>query len=54
MIYLYDRDAVFREDGVWLHAGDHIASKNPACIVWNSDPCATKYPDKVTSVAANK
>ena len=54
MIYLSDHGEVLGEDGMWLHAGDHIASKNPACIVWYSDTFAKKYPDKVTSVAANK
>ena len=54
MIYLSDHGEVLGEDGMWLHARDHIASKNPACIVWYSDTFAKKYPDKVTSVAANK
>ena len=36
MIYLSDHGEVFKRDGMWLHAGDHIASKKPAahCLVF--------------------
>lgn len=54
MIYISDHGEVLGEDGMWLHAGDHLASKNPACIVWYSLSYASKFPDKVKALYNNK
>jgi len=54
IIYLSDHGEVLGEDGLWLHAADHKASKNPACIVWVSNIYAAKYPEKVKALASNK
>jgi glucan phosphoethanolaminetransferase (alkaline phosphatase superfamily) len=53
VIYLSDHGEVLGEDGLWLHASDHPAAKNPACILWFSDKYRKKYPDKVKAAILN-
>lgn len=54
MIYISDHGEVLGEDGMWLHAGDHIVSKNTACIFWYSDKFASKNQDKINALSINK
>lgn len=54
VIFLSDHGEVLGEDGAWLHAGDNIASKNPACLVWFSDIYAMKYPEKLAALEGNQ
>ena len=50
LIYLSDHGEILGEDGKWLHAQDHIESKNPACIVWISEKFKENYPDKTNQL----
>jgi glucan phosphoethanolaminetransferase (alkaline phosphatase superfamily) len=54
MIYIADHGETLGEEGMWLHAGDNDASKNPAFIVWYSDQYKNKYPEKVNALIQNK
>jgi glucan phosphoethanolaminetransferase (alkaline phosphatase superfamily) len=54
LIYLSDHGETLGEDGLWLHAGDDIASKNPACIIWCSDRFIAAYPEKADAIRMNR
>lgn len=54
VVFLADHGEVLGEEGAWLHAGDNIASKNPACLVWFSDMYAMKYPEKLAALEGNQ
>ena len=54
LIFLSDHGETLGEDGTWLHAGDNIASKNPACIIWYSDIYQKKFPNKTKEIKKNK
>lgn len=54
VVFLSDHGEVLGENGSWLHAGDNIASKNPACLVWFSDIYAMKYPQKLAALEGNQ
>lgn len=54
MIYISDHGEVLGEDGMWLHAGDHVVSKNTACVIWYSDEYATRNPEKTAALNLHK
>lgn len=47
LIYISDHGETLGEDGMWLHAQEHEASKNPAMLVWYSDNFEKNYPSKI-------
>ena len=47
LIYISDHGETLGEDGKWLHAQKHNASKNPAMLVWFSDKFEDSYPLKI-------
>lgn len=50
LIYISDHGETLGEDGMWLHAQKHKASKNPAMLVWYSDNFEKTYPDKIENL----
>ena len=54
LIYLSDHGETLGEDGKWLHAQAHNASKNPAMLVWYSENFKKKYPLKIKKLIAKK
>jgi glucan phosphoethanolaminetransferase (alkaline phosphatase superfamily) len=53
IVFLSDHGEVLGEDGMWLHASDHIALKNPAMFVWFSDSYASKNGEKKNAMVKN-
>ena len=53
MIYLSDHGEILGEDDKWLHAQNHNASKNPACIIWCSKSFQQNYKKKVKFLEQN-
>ncbi|MGY5355275.1 phosphoethanolamine transferase [Wenyingzhuangia sp. IMCC45467] len=53
LIYLSDHGEILGEDGKWLHAQDHEASKNPACLIWYSKTFEEKYKYKIDNLKSN-
>ncbi|WP_299054355.1 phosphoethanolamine transferase [uncultured Polaribacter sp.] len=47
LIYLSDHGETLGEDGRWLHAQEHKATKNPAMLVWFSNHFQKNYPLKI-------
>ncbi len=54
LIYISDHGETLGEDGKWLHAQEHIASKNPAMLVWFSDVFKENYPKEINQLKAKK
>ena len=54
LIYISDHGETLGEDGMWLHAQEHKASKNPAMLVWYSDNFEKKYPLKINQLKSKK
>jgi glucan phosphoethanolaminetransferase (alkaline phosphatase superfamily) len=54
LIYISDHGETLGEDGKWLHAQEHIASKNPAMLVWFSDNFEKSYPQKIEKMKAKR
>ena len=54
LIYISDHGETLGEDGMWLHAQDHVASKNPAMLVWYSNTFQEKYPGKIENLLQKK
>ncbi len=54
LIYIADHGETLGEDGKWLHAQKHNASKNPAMLVWYSDNFEKSYPLKVDRLKSKK
>tara|TARA_B110000971_G_C20013622_1_gene502787 strand:+ start:855 stop:2363 length:1509 start_codon:yes stop_codon:yes gene_type:complete len=54
LIYISDHGETLGEDGKWLHAQEHEASKNPAMLVWFSDNFEKRYPLKIRQMKAKK
>lgn len=52
LIYLSDHGETLGEDGKWLHAQEHQASKNPAMLIWFSDNFEKSYPLKIAKMKA--
>lgn len=50
LIYISDHGETLGEDGMWLHAQAHNASKNPAMLVWYSDNFEKSYPHKIENL----
>lgn len=54
LIYISDHGETLGEDGKWLHAQKHNASKNPAMFVWFSDNFKKSYPIKINQLKSKK
>jgi len=54
LIYISDHGETLGEDGKWLHAQAHNASKNPAMLVWFSDNFEDSYPLKTQYLKLKK
>lgn len=54
LIYISDHGETLGEDGMWLHAQEHEASKNPAMLVWFSDNFEKSYPLKINQLKFKK
>lgn len=54
LIFLSDHGEALGEDGLWLHANDNKALRNPACVIWCSNMFIDKYPEKFSAIRANK
>ncbi|MDD7915265.1 phosphoethanolamine transferase [Polaribacter ponticola] len=54
LIYVSDHGETLGEDGKWLHAQEHNASKNPAMLVWYSDNFKSNYPLKINHLISKK
>ena len=54
LLYISDHGETLGEDGNWLHAQEHKASKNPAMLVWFSDNFEKSYPLKIENMKAKK
>jgi glucan phosphoethanolaminetransferase (alkaline phosphatase superfamily) len=54
LIYVSDHGEILGEDGLWLHASDHLAAKNPAALIWMSEKYIKNYPEKRKALIANK
>jgi glucan phosphoethanolaminetransferase (alkaline phosphatase superfamily) len=54
LIYISDHGETLGEDGMWLHAQEHEASKNPAMLVWFSENFKTSYPIKTQKLKHKK
>lgn len=54
LIYLSDHGEILGEDGRWMHAQGHNASKNPAMLVWFSNNFKKIYPLKISNLKAKK
>tara|TARA_B110000305_G_C18798429_1_gene341532 strand:- start:56 stop:514 length:459 start_codon:yes stop_codon:yes gene_type:complete len=54
LIYISDHGETLGEDGKWLHAQEHIASKNPAMLVWFSAKFERNYPSEVLRLKEKK
>jgi glucan phosphoethanolaminetransferase (alkaline phosphatase superfamily) len=54
LIYISDHGETLGEDGKWLHAQEHDASKNPAMLVWYSNNFEKKYPLEINQMKARK
>jgi glucan phosphoethanolaminetransferase (alkaline phosphatase superfamily) len=54
LIYLSDHGEILGEDGRWMHAQDHNASKNPAMLVWFSTNFEKRYPLRISNLKAKK
>ena len=54
LIYLSDHGETLGEDGKWLHAQEHKASKNPAMLVWFSEDFEKSYPLKIQQLKSKK
>ena len=54
LIYISDHGETLGEDGMWLHAQEHEASKNPAMFVWFSEKFAKNYPKKIKKLIKRK
>ena len=50
LIYISDHGETLGEDGKWLHAQEHNASKNPAMLVWFSSNFEKSYPLKIKNL----
>ena len=54
LIYISDHGETLGEDGKWLHAQEHVASKNPAMLVWYSHKFKESYPLKINQLKTKK
>ncbi len=54
LIYLSDHGEILGEDGRWMHAQGHNASKNPAMLVWYSNNFQKSYPLKINNLKTHK
>lgn len=54
LIYLSDHSESFGENGIWLHANDNDAEKNPACLVWMSEKYKENNIEKYNNLIKNK
>ncbi|MGB0880816.1 MAG: phosphoethanolamine transferase [Polaribacter sp.] len=54
LIYLSDHGETLGEDGMWLHAQEHEASKNPAMLVWFSENFKKTYPLKINQLTLKR
>lgn len=54
LIYISDHGETLGEDGKWLHAQEHKASKNPAMLVWYSANLEKSYPLKIHQLKLKK
>jgi len=54
LVYLSDHGETLGEDGKWLHAQEHNASKNPAMLFWFSDVFEKNYPSKIKQLKSKK
>jgi len=54
LIYLSDHGEILGEDGRWMHAQGHNASKNPAMLVWFSENFENSYPLKISNLKSKK
>ena len=54
LIYISDHGETLGEDGKWLHAQEHNASKNPAMLVWYSNNFKDNYPLKINQLLSKK
>ena len=54
LIYLSDHGEILGEDGRWMHAQNHKASKNPAMLVWFSSNFEKNSPLKISNLKAKK
>ena len=54
LIYISDHGETLGEDGKWLHAQEHKASKNPAMLVWFSENFQKNYSLKINQLSSKK
>lgn len=54
LIYISDHGETLGEDGMWLHAQEHKASKNPAMLVWYSEKFKKSYLLKIDNLKSKK
>lgn len=54
LIYISDHGETLGEDGKWLHAQEHNASKNPAMLVWFSANFESSYSAEVLRLKDKK
>jgi len=54
LIYVSDHGEILGEDGLWLHASDHQAAKNPAALIWMSDKYLRNHPEKREALITNQ
>lgn len=54
LFYLSDHGESLGEEGRYMHALDFPEVHSSACFVWYSDKYADQYPEKVTTLRANK
>ena len=54
LIYISDHGETLGEDGKWLHAQEHNASKNPAMLVWFSNNFKKSYPLEIQKLISKK
>ena len=54
LIYISDHGETLGEDGKWLHAQEHNASKNPAMLVWFSNNFKKSYPLEIEKLISKK
>lgn len=54
LIYISDHGETLGEDGKWLHAQEHNASKNPAMLVWFSNNFEKSYPLEIQKLKSKK
>jgi glucan phosphoethanolaminetransferase (alkaline phosphatase superfamily) len=54
VIFLSDHGELLGEDGMWLHASDHDALKNPAMFVWFSDAYLSRNKLIINAIKHNR